>query len=61
MHVVRVKFSECYVVVMLLVRYVTQERRYLAVVVVRVHVPVVVKRSYVLKMLNDIVAFVSCK
>ena len=31
------------------------------VVVVLVHVCVVVKWSYILKMLNDIVAFVSCK
>ena len=36
MYVVRVKFRECYVVVMPLVRYVTQESRYLGVAVVLV-------------------------
>ena len=36
MCVVRIKFSECYVVVMPLVRYVTQESRYLGVAVVLV-------------------------
>ena len=34
MYVVRVEFSECYVVVLLIVRYVPQESRYLSVVVV---------------------------